>query len=164
MPFSKAFLFLLLLGMATSCWLGSAVPKKPQQPYIYYHDAQGKDRLEPATPYSFDSVMISWINRDGKPSTMRGVIYKIAGNGRDLPTENALLIDPLTLTDDKGNNGIIDNNTCTVFIGVTKTDTDTITFNYAGNTLKSFYYNNTLIAPAAGLTAYPMVFPVIVTK
>ena len=150
--------------LCTAC--PTPLPQSLPIPIIYYHNSLGQDLLDAATPRYFAKVTISWVNKDGSPGSAAAIVRKQALNSAPflLPAGYYLLVNPSVLEDDKGNSGIIYSNTCTIFIQVTKADTDTIAFTYAGSSLKSFYYNKNLISPPAGMTTYPFSFPVMVTK
>lgn len=156
--------FVIVLFLCTAC--PSPLPQKLPVPAIYYHNSLGHDLLDAATPGYFGGVTISWVNHDGTPGSAPAIVYRRAVSSAPsfLPAGYCLSVNPATLIDNNGNSGIIYANMCTVFIHLTKADTDTIGFTYAGSSLKSFYYNKKLIAPPAGMTTYPFYFPVTVTK
>ncbi len=165
MIISKQISYLLIiLFLCTAC--PTPLPQSVPSPTIYYHNSLGQDLLDAATPGYFASITISWVNYDGTPGTATANVYKqaVSSAPSSFPAGYFLPINPNALVDNNGNSGIVYANSCTVFIHLTKVDTDTIAFTYAGNSLKSFYYNKNLIAPPEGMTTYPFGFPVMVTK
>jgi len=161
---SQIIYFVIILFLCTAC--PSPLPQSVPVPTIYYHNSMGQDLLDAATPSYFANVTISWVNKDGTPGSAAAIVRKqaVSSAAPFLPAGYYLWVNPSALVDDNGNSGIVYTNTCTVFIQLTKADTDTIAFTYAGSSLKSFYYNKNLITPPAGMTTYPFSFPVMVTK
>jgi hypothetical protein len=161
---TQIFYFLVVLFLCTAC--PTPVPQSVPFPTIYYHNSLGQDLLDAATPDYFANVTISWINHDGTPGSAAAIVYKrvMSSAPAFLPAGYCLSVNPTSLVDNNGNSDIVYANTCTVFVHLTKADSDTIAFTYAGSSLKSFYYNKKLIAPPAGMTTYPFSFPVMVTK
>jgi hypothetical protein len=134
---------------------------------VYYHNSQGQDLLDPATPGQIKTLSIKWINSDGSTGTQDAYIKNQTAINPGLPyliNGYSILVNPFNIKDSNGNTGIVRGSTCTVFVQLDKTVIDTMTFMYSGASLQKFLYNKTLINPPQPLTMYPTVFPVIVTK
>ncbi len=136
------FWFLTSLLCSSCCGVAH---HQPPVPAIYYRNNLGQDLLDPATLGHFNrgNIYFKWMNLNGSIGT--GAPYTIDQTTIRpdlpyLPNGYRFLIDPTSFKDNNGNIGIISGNTAVVYIQLSTSDTDTVTFTYAGATLQKFLY------------------------
>ena len=163
----KGVSWLLVSCLLSSCKCGDLGPTKPSSAFIYYRNSKGQDLLDPSTAGYFgqSGLTISYSNPDGTAGNKTLSAFKLpsGSSSSNFPDGYYLTIDPFGINYN-GTSGIVRGNSCVILLQLNKSITDTLTFDYSGRTLTSFFYNKTLVSPPTGMTSYPMDFPVMVTK
>jgi hypothetical protein len=161
--------FCLFIGLNCSCWnLHSVEPKPSSTALIYYRNAQGQNLLDPNTLGHFDQgiITISWLNTDGSKGTDYPIIFNYIYNTSIpyLPGGYCVQINPYSIKDNKGNNGIAFNNVANILINLNPSITDTLFFQYSSAGLQKLAYNKTSISPPQNKSSFPAGVPVIINK
>ena len=143
---------IFLCTCLTSCWRLGMLPPRSYTPCIYYKNATGEDLLDVNTHmhYNVDSIyVLFYIN--GTSHLEKGNIVNITPV-YSMPVGHALSI----VSHGQGEMWIIQ---------LSKSDSDTLRFEYSKSGLDKMYYNTTVITPAQG-TTFPVrtYFPVTITK
>ena len=132
----------MMSWLLSSCNCGDTMPVTPASPDIYYHNSKGQDLLDPATAgyIGQSGLTLSFLAPDKTmgSQSINAVLFNSTSTSY-LPNGYCLSINPFLLNY-QGNSSIVTGNTCVIYIQLSTSDTDTLTFDYSNQTLTKFYF------------------------